>query len=114
MHGMSAAAVDAIRRLVDDLVAGNYTALESDGRIGRLTKDELTRAITDYGRTLVASPGSSADEGDVYPSDDVPGRFAIDIPLWTAEEGRSDLTLSLTVVDSDDGPSVWIDDVHVL
>jgi len=114
LHGMSIAAVDAIRQLVEDLVARRYSFIEADGRIGRLTKDDLTRAITEYGRTLVSLPNDAVDTADVYPLDNTPGGFAVDLPLWTVEEGRSDLTLSLTVVDGDDGPAVSIDDLHVL
>ena len=111
---MSKAAVDAVRRLVEDLVVDNYAAVEADGRIGSLTKEELDRAIADYGRTLVSLPSEGVDAAEVFPLDGNPGKFAVDLPLWTAEEGESDLTLSLTVVDDDDGPAVTIDDLHVL
>lgn len=114
MHNLSAAAVDAIRRLVDDLAGGNHASIEADGRIGRLTQVELKRAIAEYGRTLVPLPSDGLDTADVYPSDRAPREFAVDLPLWTVEEGRSDLTLSLTVVESDDGAAVAIDDLHVL
>jgi hypothetical protein len=64
--------------------------------------------------TLVPLPSEGADEFVVYPSDGSPGEFAVDVPLWTAEEGRTDLTLSLTVVDDGDSAEVSIYDVHVL
>jgi len=114
MSKLSTAVVDAIRRLVDDLVAGNFASIEADGRIGRLTQEELRRAIAEYGRTLAPLPGDGLEEIDVYPSDQDPRQLAVDVPLWTREEGRSDLTLSLTVVESDDVPRVSIDDLHVL
>lgn len=114
MPTISSAAENAIRQLVEDLVAGDYAAVVADSRIGRLTEDELRRAIAEYGKTLVSLPVDGVDAADVYPSDNDPSEFAVDLPLWTAEEGRSDLTLSLTVVDRDDGPVVSIDDLHVL
>jgi hypothetical protein len=114
MHGLSAAAIDAIRQLVEDLVGGKYAALEADGRIGRLAEHEVKRAIAEYGRRLVSLPSDAMDAADVYELDDCPGEFAVDLPLWTAEEGRSDLTLQLTVIDGDSGPAVAIDDLHVL
>ncbi len=46
----------------------------------------------------------------------VPRRWGVRVDLWTAEEGRSDLTLELTLVEGDGGgePAVEIDDLHVL
>jgi hypothetical protein len=100
--------------LVDDLVAGDYSAVRGDVRIGRLTEEELTRAIAAYGRRLVPLPRGAMDAMDVYPLDSLPGQFAVDVPLWTIEEGRSDLTLSLKVIDRDDFVMVSINDLHVL
>jgi hypothetical protein len=34
--------------------------------------------------------------------------------LWTVEEGRSDLSLELTVAESGDGYLIEVDDIHVL
>jgi hypothetical protein len=109
---LSLAVAEAIRTLVADLVTGDFAALEADGRIGRLSRDELTDAIAAYGRTLV--PKLNLETVEVYAADRDASRFAIDIPLWTREEGRSDLTLSLTVTDSGGTVSVEIDDLHVL
>ena len=114
MHGLSAAAFDAIRQLVEDLVGGNYAALEADGRIGRLAKHEFKRVIAEYGRRLVSLPSDAMDAADVYALDHRPRDFAVDLPLWTAEEGQSDLFLQLTEFDGDSGPAVAIDDLHVL
>jgi hypothetical protein len=47
---------------------------------------------------------------------DAPGaRWAVDIPIFTKEEGQSDLTLTVTMTESG-GPfcEVVIDDLHVL
>jgi tetratricopeptide repeat protein len=40
--------------------------------------------------------------------------WAVDVPLWAAEEGRSDLTLSFTVSGSQDGVRLEIEDLHAL
>jgi len=34
--------------------------------------------------------------------------------LWTAEEGRSDLSLELTITESGNGYLIEVDDIHVL
>jgi hypothetical protein len=45
----------------------------------------------------------------------VPEAWSVYLDLWTAEEGRSDLTLELTLRDSPAGIySVELDDLHVL
>jgi hypothetical protein len=41
-------------------------------------------------------------------------QFSICMPLWTQEEGRSDLTLELTVKVLNKIMEVELDDIHVL
>ena len=44
-----------------------------------------------------------------------PHRWSVVVPLWTVEEGRSDLSLELTLEDSGkESYEVEIDDLHVL
>jgi len=40
-------------------------------------------------------------------------RWLVDAPLWSKEEGLSDLTLTLTVIKKGDRLEVEIDDLHV-
>ena len=103
-----------IVRLVQDLAAERYQALESDGRAGRLDATQLSEAVSEYGRTLVELPDSVWRLVDEYPIDGHPDELALDIPLWTAEEGRSDLTLSVTACRTDGRITLMIDDLHVL
>jgi hypothetical protein len=100
-----------VEELVRDLVAARYRDLENDGRAGRLTSGELARAISDYGRTMVALPVEAWEVVDVHARDGM--ELFLDVPLWTKEEGRSDLTLSLTIERRTDGPRVSIDDLRV-
>src|SRR5262245_38457442 len=46
----------ALQNLVHQLVIGDYESLREDGRIGRLTVEELSNAVSQYGRTLVDIP----------------------------------------------------------
>ena len=114
MRELSAAAIELIRQLVEDIVEGNFSSIELNGWIGRLTREEIVGAINEYGRTLVSVPDKMLEDAEVYRSDHDQRQFAVDVPLWTREEGRSDLTLSLTVFDSNGEVSVSIDDLHVL
>jgi hypothetical protein len=106
--------VDAIRRLVQDLADARYEAIAADGRGGRLPADEMRQAVSSYGRTLVSLPSDVTALIDMYPNSSDPDTCALDVALWTAEEGRSDLTLSLTATRSRDGYRIEIDALHVL
>lgn len=106
--------IASIRALVDMLVKGNFDQLERDGRSGRLSSQELKEALQGYGSTIIALPDEAFHLADVYPVKGQKTTWAVDVPLWTAEEGRSDLTLSLTVSDSQDGVRLEIDDLHTL
>jgi hypothetical protein len=114
MAELSESIKQAVTKLVDDLVQGKYKLAESDGRAGRLSAEELERAIRDYGRTLVTLPPDAWNIVDVYPIDAAHGVNALDIPLWTAEEGRSDLTLSIRAREDGTDVRIEIEDLHVL
>jgi hypothetical protein len=106
--------IDPIRSVVETLVKGHFDQLERDGRSGRLSSHELQEALQAYGRTIITLPDEAFRLAEVYPIKGQTATWAVDVPLWTAEEGRSDLTLSLTVSDSQDGVQVEIDDLHTL
>jgi len=113
-YELSPRVADSILQLVADLVSGNYDAIDRDGRVGRLTRDALARVVSEYGRTLTPVPRAALRDAAVYAVSAEPGKFKIDVDLWTREEGRSDLTLSLTVEERPAGVVVTIDDLHVL
>jgi hypothetical protein len=48
------------------------------------------------------------------PVDARPGQWWVVLPLWTREEGMSDLSLQATVTESRGGIVVVIDDIRVL
>ena len=106
--------IDPIRSLVETLVKGHFDQLERDGRSGRLSAHELKEALHAYGRTIITLPDEAFRLAEVHPVKGQHATWAVDVPLWTAEEGRSDLTLSLTVSDSQDGVQLAIDDLHTL
>jgi hypothetical protein len=103
-----------VRRLIEDLAAGRYAQLAADGRAGRLTETELRTAVEEYGRTLVPLPADGEMIVDIYEQTSHPEELALDVPLWTKEEGRSDLTLALTAIKQGETYTVEVDDLHVL
>jgi hypothetical protein len=104
---------DVIQLLVEDIAAGRYHLLEADGRIGRLRAEHLQEVVANYGRTIVSLPDVGWGLVDEYPIDGHPNEVSLDIPLWTTEEGRSDLTLSVSCRRYGQTVSVAIDDLRV-
>lgn len=81
----------------------------------RVTADELGRAIEHYGATLTQPPSDAYNDIDPIAIDGSDQVFwAMDAPLWTAEEGRSDLYLVLTMRIVDREYQLGIDDVRTL
>jgi len=104
----------AIRGVVELLARGEYPAVERLSAGIRLTAQEMAAAINEYGRHLIVPPSAAAAPLDVIPHADG-GGWSVYVPLWTLEEGHSDLTLQLTVrPEPDGGHRVEVDDLHVL
>lgn len=107
------AAVTMIQELIVCLVRKDYQGIAMRGWLGRLTIRELEDAVMSYGRELTLPSEGFLDRTDVYELDDGAG-WSLDVPLWTLEEGLSDLTLSLDLKSDSDGLTLGISDLHVL
>jgi hypothetical protein len=105
-----------VREVVAQLAAERYVDLERRTGGVRLSAGELDAAVRQYGRRLIEPPHPDDLLLDVAPiGDATPPRWSVNVELWTAEEGRSDLTLELTVcAEPSGGYAVEIDDLHVL
>ncbi len=103
------------KRLVTMLAARDYAGLESWSNGVRLNRAEMESAVRAYGRTVILPPGDTIPNLDaVKVRNAEPKRWSVGISLWTKEEGRSDLTLEVTMIGSDgDLMDVEIDDIHV-
>ena len=71
----------------------------SDGAFkSRLTGDDLRNVIRNYGRKVVSPPPDAYNKLDaVQVTGATVPTWSVRAPLWTEEEGRSDLTLELTI-----------------
>jgi hypothetical protein len=70
--------------------------------------------ITDYGRQLVLPPDEAFGVMDVVEVRNAkPRRWSVTMPLWTREEGRSDLSLELTLIAGAQAFAIELDDIHV-
>ena len=89
----------AIRIVVDLLVRQQYGMVEAVAS-GKLTARDLEAAIQQYGREL-APPGEGWWASVVLTRvAGSAGALHAAVPLWTVEEGRSDLTLELELSES--------------
>jgi predicted NAD/FAD-dependent oxidoreductase len=110
---LSDAHVAAIARLIDDLVAKRYDAIAERGSAGSLSARNLRGVIVDYGRTLATPRDGWLAATESYAT--AQGWLMVDVPLWTVEEGRSDLTLSVVIKPAESGGfSIEMLDLHVL
>ena len=104
-----------VKSILEELARGQFESLIARVTASRLTADQLKEVIRDYGRTLVLPPEAIEQELDaVQVRGAEPPRWSVMVPLWTREEGRSDLTLELTVTITGSNAEFELDDLHVL
>ena len=87
-----------VRSIAIQLADGQYEAVVNGCRTSRVAPLDFERVINEYGHKLVAPPPDAyarldkiAVRGTAYPT------WSIRAPLWTSDEGRSDLTLELKI-----------------
>lgn len=107
----------AVRVIVDLLVREEFGAVEAVTRGQCLSAAELALAVNCYGRTLAKPKDNWWSSVVVTALSETRSAFHVAAPLWTVEEGRSDLTLELQLKESDSVPGVFdvqVLDLHVL
>ena len=98
------------------LAALDYQGLKRDG-VDPFPDSDLSVWIRNYGdagATIVPLPDQAWAEADARPVDARPGQWWVVLPLWTREEGMSDLSLEATVSESRGGVMVVIEGIRVL
>jgi hypothetical protein len=104
-----------VREIVVQLAREDYESAIGRCVRSRLTGDDLRNVISDYGRRVVSPPVDAYDKLDaVLVSGTAVPTWSVRAPLWTKEEGRSDLTLELTIALGTDAPSIELDDLRAL
>lgn len=106
----------AVRAVVDLLVAGDYVAIERSDEGGLVSAEEIGTAVAEYGRTLATPEEGWFDAVALTRAvDSSRPRFHADVPLWTVEDGRSDLTLELQITELvSGGYATTVLGIHVL
>jgi hypothetical protein len=103
-----------VRKVVTMLAKGDYLAVERLSGGVRLSSIELATAVSEYGRTLAVPPAGLEPALDVVEHSDGQA-WSVVVPMWTVEEGRSDLSLSLTICRGEGKQyRLEVDDLHVL
>ncbi|NJM92039.1 MAG: hypothetical protein HC861_04815 [Rhodospirillaceae bacterium] len=107
-----------VRSIVIDLLVlladGDYESIMERCGYSLLDGDDLWIAVEQYGRTVVAPPAdyrflrACELKGRAVPT------WHVDADVWTDEEGRSDLTLEMTIEFEPSGPVIGINSLHVL
>jgi hypothetical protein len=105
-----------VERLTECLARGDYTGFCGLARLSRVSPQEVDTAIREYGHTILPLPADADGLLDVVALRDcIPPRWSVVVPLWTEQEGRSDLSLEITVEDvAGRDYAVEIEDLHVL
>jgi len=104
-----------VRSVVNCLVIGKYADIVHSCSVSRLTADDLFEVVRDYGRTLIEPPPEAYQDLDaIAVRSSIPPTWSVCAPLWSREEGRSDLTLELTIARDGDRWDIELDGLHVL
>ncbi len=90
----------AVGVVISLLVRGEYATVEALTRGRRLSATEIEYAVRSYGQRLCQPPPGCWQRASVVPVVGVaPAVVMVDVPLWTDEEGESDLVLSLRLTE---------------
>ena len=81
--------------LVSDIADLNYDKIDKEGKFVIVNKDDFIRVINEYGCRIDYITDDKLKLAECYFVKNI-NRLDIYLPLWTLEEGRSDLTLSLS------------------
>jgi hypothetical protein len=105
-----------IEAVLEHVVSQDFEALLRLAPRSRVTATALKAALSGYGRVPIMSPALTdlrIDVAAVRNTD--PQSWSVNLPLWTKEEGMSDLTLEMHFTESAaETYAVEIDDLHVL
>lgn len=105
-----------VQNVTNLLAREAYGELESLSQGVRLSAEEMKEAIRSYGRKIARFPEAGYKELDIIEvSGSNPKQWSVNVPLFTESEGRSDLTLSVTFIESNTSLyKIEIEDIHVL
>jgi hypothetical protein len=111
---MTDALKPTVRRIVQLLVAGEYGQLEALTGGVRLAAAEIAGGVAEYPGRLIEPPEEAYDlMGAVRVIVAKDETWFVTMPLWTAQEGRSDLEVQLTVAFGGGGVAIELHNILV-
>lgn len=103
-----------VQNIVQLLVDEEFQKIETLTAGIRLSANEIRTAIYEYGCTLILPPLSEYKTLDIVRIKDAAVcSWSVRMNLWTQEEGKSDLSIALTIKEKDGVAAVEFDDIHV-
>lgn len=92
--------IGLVKEVIELLVHGRYKQVADWSNGISLSEVEISTAIAEYEHTLVSPPDIAYKEFlySTHVRESDPPRWIIDMPLWTKEEGRSDLEICLSII----------------
>jgi len=102
-------ALSVIRLIADQ----QYVQVERLTHGIRLRAADIEGAVKRYGRHLIGPPPDILALIDVVSVRHPYPRWSIVAPLWTQEEGRSDLSVEMTMEQKDGVLQMQLDDIRV-
>ena len=106
-----------VRSIVIDLLVlladGDYESVMERCGYSLMDGDDLQAAVAEYGRKVVAPPADYRFLRACELKARAVPTWHVDADLWT-EEGRSNLTLEMTIEFESSGPVIGINNLHVL
>lgn len=110
--------VSTVDALVSLLASRDYIAVERLTNGVRLAADDISDALQPIQQEAPHFISFSAHEVDIVEVwDALPRRWSVNVPLYGGSRIKSDLTMSLTVIDGGglgEPMSIELDDIHVL
>ncbi len=106
---------DIVREIIALLAGQQYKELERFVPGAKMTAEDIARVIQDYGKTVVPCPEPIEDLIDIIEvTDTARPTWSVVVPVYTQEEGRSDLSVELTITELEDGTyMVVLENIHV-
>lgn len=106
---------DIVREIIALLAGQQYQELERFVPGAKMRAEDIARVIQDYGKTVVPCPEPIEDVIDIV---EVTGSarptWSVVVPVYTQDEGRSDLSVELTITELEDGTyMVALENIHV-
>ena len=107
---------NTIFQIISLLVNRRYDEIVKMTKGVRLQAFHIKDAIDEYGKTLAQPPQDAYENLDIIEIENTtPKKWSVRFDLWTEEEGRSDLSIELTLIDATgDFMEVELDNIHTL